>query len=61
METLYTYTETARELGVSVMTVYRWTKNGKLTPINIAPERMYPKWRISGGELDRIKRKAGSH
>jgi len=42
--------EAAKALGVSYVTIYRWIKAGKLTPIRIAGRTLIPK-----SEVERLK------
>jgi len=41
--------EAAEALGVSLMTIYRWMKSGKITPIQLIGKTFIPK-----SEIDRL-------
>jgi len=47
-------TQTARELGIARMTVYRWLKAGRLTAEKPGREVLIPRWLV---ELEKEKKK----
>ena len=49
----YTYAQVAEELQVSIITVKRWVKEGKINVVRLG----YHTVRVTDKELDRIKTK----
>jgi len=52
---LYDTEEAAGLLGIGYVTLYRWIKKGKLTPVRVSGRTLIPKF-----EIERLKNEKGA-
>jgi len=56
---IYDTNEAARLLGIGYATLYRWIKEGKLTPLRVGGRTLIPKSEIERLKIKRNKQATG--
>lgn len=54
-EVTYTTAEVASALGVSEWTVCKWVKQGRVSPIRVAPDRINSPYRFTPADYEQLK------